>query len=244
MLLEFGKYYLYKHIRLDNNFPFYIGIGTFYNRTSFKMCYKRAVALDGRNNLWNKIVNKHGYVIEILGHSDDLEFIKTIEKYFINLYGRIDLKTGILVNMTDGGDGAFNHIHLEETKIKRRETMLQRNIKCTDTRRKYMSNIMKNRDFTEEWKSKISKTKKSKECFLNRNNRSKRILKISTNTVYSSISKLSKEIGMRRENIRRDISNNPNTDYKFITETEYFSITKKKNWRKSSQYNKLHYSLE
>lgn len=244
MLLENGKYYLYRHIRLDNNLPFYIGIGTFYNKTSFKMCYKRAVALDGRNKLWNRLVNKYGYKIEIFGHNDDLEFIKTMEKYFINLYGRIDLKMGILVNMTDGGDGAFNHIHLEETKIKCRETKLKRNKKRTSAQRKHMSDIMKNRVFTEEWKSKISKSKQNVKCFTNCTNRSKRILKISTNIAYSSITKLSKEMEIRKEKIHQDILNNPNSDYRIITETEYFAITKKRNWRKSSLYNILHHSLE
>ena len=28
MIVENGKYYLYRHIRLDKNEPFYIGIGT------------------------------------------------------------------------------------------------------------------------------------------------------------------------------------------------------------------------
>jgi len=38
------------------------------------------------------------------------------EKEFISLYGRIDKHNGILVNLTDGGDGAFGVIMSEERK--------------------------------------------------------------------------------------------------------------------------------
>lgn len=39
-----------------------------------------------------------------------------LEKQAIKVYGRYDNKTGILANVTDGGDGPTGYIHLEETK--------------------------------------------------------------------------------------------------------------------------------
>ncbi len=114
-------YYLYRHIRLDKNEVFYIGIGT-YTRTkslnNTKSLYARAYNIKSRNNIWKKIVNKTKYEIEILIESDNQEFIKEKEIEFIKLYGRINLKTGTLSNLTDGGDGVRNIIWTEESRKK------------------------------------------------------------------------------------------------------------------------------
>jgi hypothetical protein len=94
--------YLYRHIRLDKNEPFYIGIGS-------DSAYKRAYETKSnrRNYIWNKITAKTDFEVEIM--LDNLTWqeacIKEIE--FISLYGRIDNKNGILSNMTDGGDGTI-----------------------------------------------------------------------------------------------------------------------------------------
>lgn len=107
--------YVYRHIRLDTNQPFYIGIGI-----DNKGKYYRANNRHGRNNYWKNIVKKTNYEIEILFEHEDKDLIKQKEIEFIKLYGRIDIKTGILVNMTDGGDGCFNHVCSDETKEKLR----------------------------------------------------------------------------------------------------------------------------
>jgi len=101
--------YVYRHIRLDKNEPFYIGIGSDEN-------YKRAKDKTGRNKIWKGIVNKTQYEIEIL--FDGLSWNEACEKEkeFISLYGRIDKHNGILVNLTDGGDGAFGVIMSEERR--------------------------------------------------------------------------------------------------------------------------------
>ena len=92
--------YVYRHIRLDKNEPFYIGIGITKN-------YSRAYSKKSRNKLWKTIANKSGYEVEII--FDDLSWEEACkkEKEFITLYGRIDTKTGILSNMTNGGDGTI-----------------------------------------------------------------------------------------------------------------------------------------
>jgi hypothetical protein len=113
------KYYLYRHIRLDKNEPFYIGIGTKPKKfISFAVEFSRACNKSRRNLIWKKIANKTEHIVEIMLESDDLEFIKKKEQEFIKFYGRIDLKTGTLANMTDGGDGAVNHSLSKETKRK------------------------------------------------------------------------------------------------------------------------------
>lgn len=116
MLVEEGKYYLYRHIRLDKNEPFYIGIGTKclnYGHT-YKRIYSRAHTSSSRNSIWKRIVVKVGYEIEILMESDDYEFIKQKEIEFIALYGRLHINTGILSNLTCGGDASLGKPQTEE----------------------------------------------------------------------------------------------------------------------------------
>jgi len=67
--------YLYRHIRLDKNEPFYIGIGGF-DKTDFE--YKRAYDKTRRNNIWKRIINKTDYRVEIL--MDELSFIECCER--------------------------------------------------------------------------------------------------------------------------------------------------------------------
>ena len=62
MIADSGKYFLYRHIRLDKNEPFYIGIGTKRNYSSFKSIYARAFEKEsGRNKHWKNIINKTNY---------------------------------------------------------------------------------------------------------------------------------------------------------------------------------------
>lgn len=102
--------YIYRHIRLDKNEPFYIGIGS-----DVEGKYKRANRKTYRSLLWNRITRKTDYRVEIL--EDDLtwEEAQNKEIWWINFYGRIDLNTGPLSNLTDGGDGMLGHKPTKET---------------------------------------------------------------------------------------------------------------------------------
>lgn len=121
MITNSGKYYLYRHIRLDTNQVFYVGSGTKYKKsfTTFSSEYKRAFDFAKRRSaFWRKVVDKAGYRIEILMESDDYEFIKEKEIEFISLYGRKDLGLGTLVNLTDGGEGTLGIVYSEERNRK------------------------------------------------------------------------------------------------------------------------------
>lgn len=97
---------LYRHIRVDKNEPFYIGIGD--NEA-------RAYSHKSRNKYWKNIV-KRGYEVVVL--LEDLTWEQACEKEreFITFYGREDLGTGTLVNLTDGGDGALGRPMTERLK--------------------------------------------------------------------------------------------------------------------------------
>ena len=142
--------FVYRHIRLDKNEPFYIGIG----KTD-----RRAYRKDWRNKYWTSISNK-GYKIEIL--FDDLTWEKACEKEIelIQLYGRKDLGLGTLVNMTDGGEGGNGTLQSEETK-KKKSIALKGKIRSDESKQKY-SLVSKNRTYTEETRKKMSEAKKGK----------------------------------------------------------------------------------
>jgi len=117
-------HYCYRHIRPDTNVPFYIGIGVKNrkNPNSFESEYHRAFACVGKRRPlhWKRVFEKNGgkIIVEILYESTSREEIKNKEKEFIQLYGRIDLGSGTLINKTDGGDGGKGYKHSEEAKRK------------------------------------------------------------------------------------------------------------------------------
>jgi hypothetical protein len=147
--------YVYRHIRLDKNEPFYIGIGS---DNSYKRAFEKTK--DKRSIFWNNIVNKTNYEVEILMDNLTWEQACEKEKEFISMYGRNDLGKGTLVNMTDGGDGVINlnkdirasiSQHLkgkkqsEATKNKRKETLKKvwENQDLRDLKRMQTSNLSK-----------------------------------------------------------------------------------------------------
>jgi hypothetical protein len=140
---------LYRHIRLDKNEPFYIGIGK---------DKKRAYIKNGRNPIWKKIIKKTDYEVEIL--FDDLTWEEACkkEKEFIKLYGRKDLNTGSLINLTDGGEGGNGYKHSIEAKEKISE--------ARKTRKKYPYDINKLEKFLDFFRKEYKIPKHIKE-FLN-----------------------------------------------------------------------------
>lgn len=108
--------YVYKHTRLDNNQVFYIGIGSSNN-------YKRAYSKCNRNKHWYNIVNKHGYNVDVLLTDLTWEEACEIEKSLISKIGRMDLSTGTLVNMTNGGDGVIGVIYTDERRKKQSDAL-------------------------------------------------------------------------------------------------------------------------
>ncbi len=102
------KFYVYKLIDPETNIVFYIGKGTksrykhhlspgHLNKNTFKANKIRAIITKGLKPVVN-IVFETNNEIEA--------FAKEVE--LIQYYGRRDIQTGILCNMTDGGEGLLN----------------------------------------------------------------------------------------------------------------------------------------
>lgn len=133
--------YVYRHIRLDKNEPFYIGIG--FGKTNYRAYQKTKTQ---RSAFWQSIVSKTNYRVEFLFENVSKEFAMEKEKEFILLYGRRDLGTGTLVNMTIGGENPPD-ISGNKNPMKNPESRMR------------LSNSRKGIKFTEEHKNKLSLSK-------------------------------------------------------------------------------------
>lgn len=98
-------FYLYRHIRIDTNQPFYIGVGK--KRVRSPNSYERAYTKRNRNRYWTNIYNKTTIRVEILFECNTRKEVLDKEVEFISIYGRKDINTGILVNQTNGRDGLY-----------------------------------------------------------------------------------------------------------------------------------------
>jgi len=190
-----STYYLYRHVRIDKNEPFYIGIGT----VNSKDAYKRAKEKFGRNNLWKKIVSKSDYKIEILFETDNKELIKSKEIEFISLYGRKNLNNGTLANMTIGADGLNGFIHTEKSKLNISKS--KKGCKPSYSFKKGHIPYNKGLKHSKETILKISKSKKG--C-TSPNNKS--IINKITGEKYSSIMEASKILKINYSGLRAQIN--------------------------------------
>jgi hypothetical protein len=97
------NYYVYMYLREDGT-PYYIGKGT----------KKRAWNNNGRK--WKRPEDASRIKI----HTDNLteDQALSLEIELIAEYGRKDNDTGILRNLTDGGEGTSGRVHTEDTKNK------------------------------------------------------------------------------------------------------------------------------
>ena len=156
-----GRWVVYRHIRKDKNLPFYIGIGK---------DPKRPYSKKYRNKAWLGVVDKTDYNIDILFENLTKHQAITKEKEFIKLYGRVDIKTGCLYNMTDGGEGAFSMIYTDDRNKKISNTLKGRKHK--------KETIIKNRlSHSNRWNIKINGKK------YNSIREAAEILNISRNTI-------------------------------------------------------------
>lgn len=194
--------YVYRHIRLDKNEPFYIGIGN-------DIYYKRARNKSRRNKFWKNIISKTDYEVEILFDNISYDFAKQKEIEFIKLYGRKDLGTGTLVNLTDGGEGIIGFCRNQEYKDKIRKTLTGRKLS-----EKHRNNISKGgigRKHTAESKEKLRAKKigiKRPEISGGKSKCAKMVLNTETNEIYPCLKDVSKLFNINYSTLANQVNNN------------------------------------
>ena len=118
------RFYVYLHKKKSDGEIFYVGKGT--DRRAFKS--------SNRSELWNRVAKKYGYTVEIFKEGLTEQEALSLETSLIKQFGRKDLGTGSLVNLTDGG---------ETTRL-------------SDQVREVISKKAKGRKVSEETKKKLS----------------------------------------------------------------------------------------
>jgi len=102
-------YYVYAYLREQDNRPYYVGKGS--GNRAFSKTHNVTVP-----NNRNQIVFWH----ENLEENEALE----LEMFYINMFGRKDICTGVLYNRTNGGDGASGLQHSDKYKERLRQQAL------------------------------------------------------------------------------------------------------------------------
>jgi len=184
---------LYRHLKINGE-VFYIGIGK---------NIKRAHSKFDRNKYWQNITNKYEYEVQVLKSDLTWKNACELEIILISYYGRKDLKTGTLVNMTDGGEGTLGRKPSIESNIKRSLKM---------TGRKFSQN---HKDLL---RNKKLGTKQSTEQIKNRGIlKTKTIVNTVTNETYDSLEILTIKTNTNKETMRKKLNGilKNNTNYKY-----------------------------
>ena len=133
------EYYTYAYLREDGT-PYYIGKG---KRKRLYVNHQR------RKSNCISVPKDKSKIIFLKQNLSEEEAFKH-EIYMISVFGRKDLKTGILHNRTDGGEGASGAVRSEKFK-------------------KNLSEMRRGKVLSEETKQKISIANKGKQTWLGRN---------------------------------------------------------------------------
>jgi hypothetical protein len=220
---------VYKHIRKDTNEIFYIGIGN---------NLRRAYTKKSRNCYWKNIA-QNGFMVEIIYENLTWEEACDVEKNLIKLYGRKDLGTGILVNMTDGGDGLSNI----SDELRNRFKDIAKNRNYSDETKKKMS-IIQSRPYNEKYPNsdEVIEIRRKKMVEFNKSyvpskETNEKISKTLTGRIMSQETKLKmQENALKRwgkDEIKKSVKlymiNNPQATERQVREK--FSITRSMFWR-------------
>jgi len=97
------QFYVYVHMKATDDSVFYVGKG----------CKYRYTTKQGRNQYWNRIVDKHGFVAAIV--KSNLSFDEA-NAYEMQLIKELKEQGCVLCNMTEGGEGCLGVKKTDEQK--------------------------------------------------------------------------------------------------------------------------------
>lgn len=183
--LILNNYCVYRHIRLDTNEVFYIGVGNL----------KRPYSLKSRNKYWNNITNITNYEIQILTKNLFREEACELEIILINYYGRKCNDTGKLCNVSKGGD-TWDKTHM------------------SDIQKEKISITHKNKIITKESKLKMSKAKEGM-YLLDNNPNSKKVINILTNQIFNTVKEASLFENKNYSTFKWSLKHKLNFNYKY-----------------------------
>lgn len=163
-------YYTYAYLREDGT-PYYIGKG------KGNRAYTKHWRSKSKGGYFNPPKDKSRILILKNNLTEEKAFKH--EVYMISVFGRKDLGTGILINLTNGGEGCSGAKRSEETKIKMRTPkkitinmkkpkgeehkkklgLHRKGKKHTEEARKKMSDAQVRRIITDEFREKIQKSR-------------------------------------------------------------------------------------
>jgi len=156
------KYYVYAYLR-DDQTPYYIGKGI--NRRAYN-AHKRTNGTD----MLPKDISRIKILHENLSEKQAFD----LEKELIREYGRKDLGTGILRNLTEGGEGDSGYKHTEESKLAMSKARRgkpsgrkglpspMKGVARTQETKDKIASALKGGKLTPEHKAKLSKAHKGK----------------------------------------------------------------------------------
>jgi hypothetical protein len=143
------EYYTYAYLREDGT-PYYVGKGRKYR--AFRRSHNVSVPPKDRILFLKKNLSEQ----EAFKH----------EIYMISVLGRKDIETGILRNLTDGGEGMSGHIPGEETRRKMSEIKKgKKRPPMSEEQKRKLSEALKGKKKpprSEEHKKKLSEINKGK----------------------------------------------------------------------------------
>jgi hypothetical protein len=151
-MVNLNRFYTYAYLREDRT-PYYIGKG------KGRRLYDKGKGEVGKPKDKSRII----YLKQNLTEEEAFRH----EIYMIAVFGRIDLGTGILRNLTGGGDGSSGYIHNEEALKKISDAMKGKSAHnkgkspSEETKRK-LSEAHKGKTLSEEHKRKLSVMGKGK----------------------------------------------------------------------------------
>lgn len=196
---EIQQYYVYRHRRLDTFEVFYIGISKVKSRSRNKST---------RNKVWKNIVNKTKYSIEIIQQNLSHEDACELEILLIQEYGRKDLGTGCLANLTDGGEGGLS------PSIERRHQLSKQSKErvWSEESRKKLSKSRLNKPLSEYQLSQIRNANAKRKGLklsedvklkmVNSSYLSKKVIDTNTGIIYKSATEVSKIFSINQNTLR------------------------------------------